>query len=684
MIGSPLPSWKQLFGLKKNKQNSPFYFSERTKYLKRSEQSLQLIINAFRSFYGAKKIKISVPAFFCYTTLSYILDDDIEVLYYPITDTLDPDWEQINVIEENADIFLFVHFFGKYHDISIARKYCNDKHCFLIEDCAHVLFEDGQFGQQGDFVIYSPHKQLPLPEGAILRWNEGYHEKVLELVERFESFIQGNDSRLNWGWRVKKLIQKVLKIGKSPDYKNEVHYANNVIKREHDIEKVSDYAYKNLLSYSREEILRIREIRRDNFEVIKEFLLSFDKKITFLNDSLEAPYFLAADLRGCDDKKDLLNILSKSRLMLLFWPDLDPTLQGKEEFVREKEISKNILLVPIHQSIQSDQLIFSLWEKNENEDNNLPSDIQITWLKTEEHEQEYKSLYSLVQKSNIPQDFDYGKVKSDDGNWKVRRGIIKSGEDNIGVIQILEKKILFFLLVRLNRGPLFLEGINTEFATKRVLLLLRNRYPHPIPIFYNSNEQYSIKNIVGLRSIGYRRWNSHTYSSALVDLTMPEEVIVDNLKKNWKKRYKKGLKNRYVIKSDIEKFKTLLDLYEQDQENRGFQGISRHILETLVTSMPDSLKFYYIEENNGEIISLFMIYSHGHCATSIVGWNSEKGRDLYLNNVLYMHAILEEKKCGKIYFDIGGIDDVYTEGVAEYKRGIRGQEYRLLGEFFNI
>ena len=63
MIGSPLPSWKQLFGLKKNKQNSPFYFSERTKYLKRSEQSLQLIINAFRSFYGAKKIKISVPAF---------------------------------------------------------------------------------------------------------------------------------------------------------------------------------------------------------------------------------------------------------------------------------------------------------------------------------------------------------------------------------------------------------------------------------------------------------------------------------------------------------------------------------------------------------------------------------------------------------------------------------------------
>ena len=101
---------------------------------------------------------------------------------------------------------------------------------------------------------------------------------------------------------------------------------------------------------------------------------------------------MAADLRGCDDKKDLLNILSKSRLMLLFWPDLDPTLQGKEEFVREKEISKNILLVPIHQSIQSDQLIFSLWEKNENEDNNLPSDIQITWLKTEEHEQSHKTL----------------------------------------------------------------------------------------------------------------------------------------------------------------------------------------------------------------------------------------------------------------------------------------------------
>jgi hypothetical protein len=39
---------------------------------------------------------------------------------------------------------------------------------WLIEDAVHALRPVRGIGASGDFVLYSPHKHLPIPDGAVL------------------------------------------------------------------------------------------------------------------------------------------------------------------------------------------------------------------------------------------------------------------------------------------------------------------------------------------------------------------------------------------------------------------------------------------------------------------------------------------------------------------------------------
>ena len=102
-------------------------------------------------------------------------------------DDFEPDWKYIkenNQFKEN-DIFVFVHFFGEYHDINRARTFCDNNNCILIEDCAHVLYKYGKMAQKGDFVLFSPHKLLGLMDGAVILCNNSEkNERIYKVVQQ--------------------------------------------------------------------------------------------------------------------------------------------------------------------------------------------------------------------------------------------------------------------------------------------------------------------------------------------------------------------------------------------------------------------------------------------------------------------------------------------------------------------
>ncbi|MCX7114446.1 MAG: peptidoglycan bridge formation glycyltransferase FemA/FemB family protein [Gammaproteobacteria bacterium] len=82
-------------------------------------------------------------------------------------------------------------------------------------------------------------------------------------------------------------------------------------------------------------------------------------------------------------------------------------------------------------------------------------------------------------------------------------------------------------------------------------------------------------------------------------------------------------------------------------------------------------------------ISGVIIVTHGIGCSYLLGWNGEVGRQLNAHNFLLWHAIKDAKNRGEVFFDLGGIlSNIKYKGIANFKSGLNGEKYALIGEFF--
>ena len=106
------------------------------------------------------------------------------------------------------DIFLCVHYFGQPIVLNELKNFCIKHKSWYVEDATHCLKKDSIIGKQGDFVMFSLYKHLPLPDGAILLIREKGPSKLnLESVRKINinNFLEKELSKLNFN---KILIQK--------------------------------------------------------------------------------------------------------------------------------------------------------------------------------------------------------------------------------------------------------------------------------------------------------------------------------------------------------------------------------------------------------------------------------------------------------------------------------------------
>ena len=84
------------------------------------------------------------------------------------------------------------------------------------------------------------------------------------------------------------------------------------------------------------------------------------------------------------------------------------------------------------------------------------------------------------------------------------------------------------------------------------------------------------------------------------------------------------------------------------------------------------------------MIAFKVLYLHKGTGTSFIAWNTDEGLEKNARTLLIYESMLWLKREGFKYFDLGGVDDINTEAVAKYKRGMGGKDYRLLGEFIKL
>lgn len=108
-----------------------------------------------------------------------VIEQDRSFVFCKVNSDLSLDIDHFKEIMQTGRvrIAMVIHYFGFCQsDLHAIRDLCDRYDSLLIEDCCHSLcsrIPDGLLGDFGDFSMFSVHKFLPTSDGGILKVNTG-------------------------------------------------------------------------------------------------------------------------------------------------------------------------------------------------------------------------------------------------------------------------------------------------------------------------------------------------------------------------------------------------------------------------------------------------------------------------------------------------------------------------------
>lgn len=372
---APIPKWTQII---KAIMNQPLSLdklagqwkekNEKGYWLSRSTWSIYLIVN-FRLITSKKtKINLWLPDYFCNEALAAIRSLDVNLSFYPVLSNGRPDLADCNKMLSDGlpDVILYVNYFGE----SLFSKGLSDlakkNKAWLIEDSAHCLKPASGIGNHGDFVIYSPHKFLSIPDGALLVIrNTGPNKITNEFLENsdFDSHYysvinNGTPSKIiSFKWLFKRLIQKIgLQLFHNLQVFNSDADISSIKQLPHPkMSKVAQSFLSNAPNLELEAVHR-KEIQMawckilDNDISLKGLKIN-QSKITY------TPYLAKIRTSGRASSEDIFNFFQNLKLPISTWPDLSPEVL--QDSVRHKiaiNLRLSCIFFPVHSSINLQKL----------------------------------------------------------------------------------------------------------------------------------------------------------------------------------------------------------------------------------------------------------------------------------------------------------------------------------------
>ena len=154
---------------------------------------------------------IALADYNCSCLLTPIRHNDADVVFLDVHNDFSYDKDQLSQIirEQRIKVLILTHFFGKScwnDDIRQIAKEAQKRGIFVIEDCAHSLFDHEQpdIGTLGDAAIFSFGNDKPLSigkAGVVVVHDSGLHEHIGMLYEGLPLRAHV-DERLLFAWYV--------------------------------------------------------------------------------------------------------------------------------------------------------------------------------------------------------------------------------------------------------------------------------------------------------------------------------------------------------------------------------------------------------------------------------------------------------------------------------------------------
>jgi hypothetical protein len=367
---APLPDWSLLWQAVRKRSLSPDLLmkpwgeeGDRAWWFSGSAWSFVAIAKIWQGLVRSESPVVWFPDYFCNGALGPLRALGVRIRFYPVTADLEPDyaWCQREARTRPPDIFFLVHYFGTPAVGERCREFCNQVKAWLVEDAAHVLQRIPGVGESGDFVCYSPHKHLPLPDGAILVCRHRHLMNGIEAgQERWAGVVTGMEDWLNASpagtrnslfWLGKRLAQK-LGLGHIKGKRLQVMGEDSVSGALPHVRQ--SHLSRRVLSAVLPFLDSIGDLRRKRLEVIDQSLKAKAalRPMHRINYTGVTPYLATFTMEGPDQAGSLFNRFQSACLPVMTWPDLPPEVRQEplqhEEALRLRNTS---LFFQVHQSL---------------------------------------------------------------------------------------------------------------------------------------------------------------------------------------------------------------------------------------------------------------------------------------------------------------------------------------------
>jgi dTDP-4-amino-4,6-dideoxygalactose transaminase len=337
-------------------------FDEFGLWFSRSAWSLRVIAEWRIRCSGNNIINVWIPDFFCNASLRPLRELGVRIIFYPITERLTPEmeWCYSHSLTDKPDIFILVHFFGQTSPAAKVAEFCKNLNALLVEDATHVLKPIQGVGDHGDFVLYSPHKHLAIPDGALLVvrnfgpsmiGNNIPSVNTLREVTANAIKESPNSSFALLVWILKRTLQLLGLRGKKQNthFWPDIDYSSQYCK----YIKMSSLA-KRFLSKQQNDLDKIAQIRRKNRKIWSDALCDNEFSIKKIEPwpMNETPYLAAFIVEDFERMEFIFKLFITNRLPITTWPDLPPeVLKNSDQHKNAIHIRRTRFYLHVHQTL---------------------------------------------------------------------------------------------------------------------------------------------------------------------------------------------------------------------------------------------------------------------------------------------------------------------------------------------
>ncbi len=325
-------------------ENKGFY-----QYYSRGSDALACLSRSI----GGKAPVVFVPSYYCNESLDDLRNSSATLVFYNVNLDMVPDWKHIEELTSlySPTMFVLTHYFGSVNDVDGAINYCNKNACELVHDCAHHLLPSEEIMRAPGFVLFSPHKLLPVPPLAFVLCNQNDAKR---LIKEKKSLFKVSDCV----WLMKRVVQKYLSF-LSPSKLSQLppDLSGVVTKRGWEVSSVSKFSLL-LLKAACYKIANAQKSRVSNYKTLHYLLLrhgSNDRVETFNLNKVISPYSYVFTCPA-NQQTNFYKYLRKCEVPVNTWPDLPPeVMENYDIYENSIRLRQTILLLPVHQSINESQ-----------------------------------------------------------------------------------------------------------------------------------------------------------------------------------------------------------------------------------------------------------------------------------------------------------------------------------------